>query len=333
MRIGIASLLVLIALDGSVFAQYAPLRCAAPQDCCVPQPRVCCPPSPKPQLGPAPEGVFVAPVQRGEVASEAHSFGLRFGELKLPAITIPFPTIQLPSLIRFRRDAHMITESGIAPFVTRPPADFRVSPHAAPQRKPAPKPEKKPAPPCYLPPAPAACGQLELQQQLEARTVQVAQMQAELAELQQLCQKILANRETQIAEAQQPESSPPIGSAQYEVSAPTPPAIDELPATIPDIDKRVVPVSRDISDDEVDGETPFGEIDTDVDSLMSADDATVNRFGEWHAKRAGKATFRRADQKRISYVVAKQPRAGYVAASAPEGRSSLERRLRQLFRR
>lgn len=167
----------------------------------------------------------------------------------------------------------------------------------------------------------------------DATTDQVAQMQAELAQLQQLCQKILATRETQVAETQQPQNSLPVGNVQYEVAAPTPPAIEELPAPRPGVDDRVVPASRDISDDPVDGETPFGELDADVDSLMSAGDDTFDSFGAWQAKRVGKAKFPQSEEKGVSRVASEQPGASYVAASTPERRSSLKRFRRWLRRR
>jgi hypothetical protein len=160
MRRILLSGIVLFAGQQTGSAQAPGYGCQVPAGpgCQVPQycyPYVC-PPCERPSReerapGPTyPEGAFVAGPQRGEVAGESQSMGLRFGTIRIPAITVPFPTVQLPSLVRYRRDAEMITEAAHLPYAHGEISRFELSPERAPADE-----EKAPAPPEFAPPAPA----------------------------------------------------------------------------------------------------------------------------------------------------------------------------------
>jgi hypothetical protein len=99
-----------------------PTTNCASKPCCRPQPK------PSPPSGQAfaapPPGAFAAPPVRGEVAGESGSVGLRGFSLQLPALRLELPTLQLPSLIRFRRDAEMRITEGYAPYVQGPAAVY-----------------------------------------------------------------------------------------------------------------------------------------------------------------------------------------------------------------
>ena len=69
------------------------------------------------QLQAAPAATFAAPPAVGETAGESSSLGVRGFGLRIPEMNLQMPTIQFPSLVRYRRDAVMHLESARAPLV------------------------------------------------------------------------------------------------------------------------------------------------------------------------------------------------------------------------
>lgn len=237
----------LTLLLASVFAH----ECAADDGCYQPKrsgchrPKDCARPG-EPESAPAPEGAFITGPPRGEVAGESNSLGLRLGTLRIPEINIPLPTVQLPSLVRYRRDAHMLTESSEAPYVESGVAEFGLSPRESAPAESAPvKPESTPfiddkercAPPCYqcppesgyapqpyppVPRCPEGCvsfqdsgdpWQNELQSRLMARERQIAELEGRIQQLQ----RAVETMNTQSA-PQAPEKEPARNLRSMEVN-------------------------------------------------------------------------------------------------------------------
>ena len=150
----------------------------------------------------------------------------------MPEVSIALPTIQLPSLIRFRKNAAMHTESGSAPYVSGARVgEFGLRRPSPPESAPAP-PEAGPAPvppscvpACpgnyqhqYLPPCGEGCtSQLmndrsadpwknSMEHQVAVREEQVAKLESQVTELQKLVEK-LATEKVEAANAQ-PASAP-----------------------------------------------------------------------------------------------------------------------------
>lgn len=118
-------LIALGSLLSPVSAQEAGQGCNQPVNCARPKRE-----SARPEAAPAPtpEGTFITGPASGDVAGESSSLGIRFGTLRIPEIAIPLPTIQLPSFVRYRRDAEMHTEAARAPFVYGPVTEFGLQP-------------------------------------------------------------------------------------------------------------------------------------------------------------------------------------------------------------
>lgn len=77
-----------------------------------------CGPESAPESAPAqPEGAFLRNLGNGEVSGEVNSLGLSGFKLRFPELTLELPTIQFPSLVRYRRNPEMLVESSRAPFV------------------------------------------------------------------------------------------------------------------------------------------------------------------------------------------------------------------------
>jgi hypothetical protein len=108
-----------------VIAQDAGHGCNQPVNCARPKRE---PRQTEAAPAPTPEGTFVTGPASGDVAGESSSLGIRFGTLRIPEIAIPLPTIQLPSFVRYRRDAEMHTEAARAPFVYGPVTEFGLQP-------------------------------------------------------------------------------------------------------------------------------------------------------------------------------------------------------------
>jgi hypothetical protein len=214
MRRMILAGLMVCGTQQAASAQYydncqAPMNCQAPPYYCPPD---CVAPPPvmkRPEAAVVPtqpEGAFVAGPQRGEVAGESRSFGLRMGALRIPEVTLPLPTFQMPCLVRYRRDAEMITESAHLPYVSGEVPEFALrperevakpTPEAAveqPPTEPESAPVQQPVYPCYPPQyynpcVPGVdCTQTDPRQRIEILTQQLAQLNAAVAQLAALQQ-------------------------------------------------------------------------------------------------------------------------------------------------
>lgn len=213
MRRMILAGLMVCGTQQAASAQYydncqAPMNCQAPQYYCPPNcvqpPRV--PKQPESAVTPTqPEGAFIAGPQRGEVAGESRSFGLRMGALRIPEVTLPLPTFQMPCLVRYRRDAEMITESAHLPYVSGGVPEFALRPErevakptpettTQPPTEPESAPVQQPVYPCYPPQyynpcVPGVdCTQLDPRQRMEVLNQQLAQLNAAVAQLAALQQ-------------------------------------------------------------------------------------------------------------------------------------------------
>ncbi len=68
--------------------------------------------------GAASAGVFAAPPASGTVAGESNAIGINGPALHFPAMSLRMPTLQLPSITRFRSGARMRIDAAEAPFVS-----------------------------------------------------------------------------------------------------------------------------------------------------------------------------------------------------------------------
>ena len=60
---------------------------------------------------------FAAPAPTGQVAGASHAVGIRGLEIHFPELRLALPTLQLPSLVKFRREPHMQLDPATAPMV------------------------------------------------------------------------------------------------------------------------------------------------------------------------------------------------------------------------
>jgi hypothetical protein len=60
---------------------------------------------------------FQAPAPSGQIAGASNSVGLRGLEIHFPELRFALPTLQLPSLVKFRREPHMQLDSASAPMI------------------------------------------------------------------------------------------------------------------------------------------------------------------------------------------------------------------------
>lgn len=146
-----------------------------------------------------PQGMFVAPQGRGEVAGESRSLGFRGFAIEFPAIRLELPTIQLPSCIRFRREPEMRVAETYAPYVPGQPALYgQIAPggaaQVAPQMQAAPLYRQPPVPPCESQPyaapeyGPQSCETAtgQIHQQIEQTTQSIEDLKSKLEQLQEI---------------------------------------------------------------------------------------------------------------------------------------------------
>lgn len=181
----------------------APRQCTTPQAAPAPEPQSA-PVNPEPQAAVVPQaGSYVAPPATGEVAGESRSMGVRGLGIRIPEIRLELPTVQLPSLVRYRRGPEMHIESGRAPFVNQSAAAFGqihtggVAPlmtqsvpvnqsAPVPQSAPTPNPQPQSAPapdctPCYKPSHCTSEAKVrELRREMEAARERILALQDDL---------------------------------------------------------------------------------------------------------------------------------------------------------
>ena len=146
-----------------------------------------------------PQGMFVAPQGRGEVAGESRSLGFRGFAIEFPAIRLELPTIQMPSFIHFRREPEMRVAETYAPYVPGQPALYgQIAPggaaQVAPQMQAAPFYRQPPVPPCESQPyaapeqGPRSCetGTGQIHQQIEQTTQSIEDLKSKLEQLQEI---------------------------------------------------------------------------------------------------------------------------------------------------
>lgn len=197
-RLAIGTALSILPLPMLAEECYVP---ASPR--CAPPP-VSAPAQSAPRFAPvqapaAAPATFAAPPLGGQVAGESNSVGIRGMELHFPEWRIALPTLQMPTLVRFRRNPEMMLQGGTAPMVTGPQAAFAQVPlqanpapaQPAPAQKPpvsapagcAPAPATTYAPP--LPGAPELGASDGTYQELEQARQQLAEMRQQLDRLVQ----------------------------------------------------------------------------------------------------------------------------------------------------
>lgn len=77
---------------------------------------------------------FQAPAPSGQIAGASNAVGLRGLEIHFPELRFALPTLQLPSLVKFRREPHMQLDSASAPMIapaSGPPAGYAPQAFAA----------------------------------------------------------------------------------------------------------------------------------------------------------------------------------------------------------
>lgn len=171
----------------SAFAQQCAApgpQCAAPQYYSAPPAPAPAPPTPAPPA-PAP-GNFLRGPATGQAAGESRSLGFRGPSIRVPAFTLSLPTIELPSLVKFRRNPEMHFDSATGAWTPAPVAEFANVPTPSPAPPAAPAPAAPAPAPIYVMPAPVGgCT-------ADARS---AEIESRLARIDQLEREVLAMRE------------------------------------------------------------------------------------------------------------------------------------------
>lgn len=75
------------------------------------------PPGPETRELLGPQGTYVAPPRSGVTVGESRGWGVNGMAITLPSIRLAMPSIELPSLYRASRGAHMRVDSATAPYV------------------------------------------------------------------------------------------------------------------------------------------------------------------------------------------------------------------------
>jgi len=108
-----------------VFGQGA--YCTTPT--CTTNPSCCVPPG-QPESGPPPaqpeSGAFAAPPRTGTAVGPTRSLGIEGFGLHMPAMTLRMPTLQMPGLVRYRREPRMLIDAAEAGFVDRTAREYGV---------------------------------------------------------------------------------------------------------------------------------------------------------------------------------------------------------------
>lgn len=138
----------------------------------------------EPQSNPEEENIFVAPPPSGEVSGESSSLGIRGFSIRIPEMSITFPTIQLPSLVKYRRGPEMLTDQGRATFQPRPEAGLQFAREPEPKAEPQSNPEPENKENCYPYPYPPRmpCDQIGETEQLRKQLDELKTLVAMLAQ-------------------------------------------------------------------------------------------------------------------------------------------------------
>jgi len=223
-KLRLAACLAAPGLATSAFAQnayYPNPQCAAPQYC-APN---CYRPSATPQGEPtAPPGMFVAPPASGEVQGESNSLGVHGPALRIPESIIRLPTLQMPSLVKYRRNPEMLTDNARATYQAEP-ASARLQ-FARPQAAPAnANPQGEPTQPNCNQPVMVPCAPWCAQNGAPAND-EVARLQQQVSQLTAVVGQLAALQQQQATTAVQPVTfqNPPVRPTAYEAprSGPSP---------------------------------------------------------------------------------------------------------------
>lgn len=194
---------ILILSASGAFGQGPPSRTSS----CVPGPNECAPPCypsavPEAAVPQAAPGMYVQPPAAGEFEGASSGLGIRGFGLRIPAVNLELPTLQLPSFLHFRRGAQMHVSSASAPYVSGTAAQFGMltaggqaagvvagTLNAQPQPadgapQATPRTEEQCLPPCppAYDPSQSRCGQTP--------TGQLAELRGQIRNLQTLVQQL-----------------------------------------------------------------------------------------------------------------------------------------------
>jgi hypothetical protein len=241
------------------------------------------PPTSPPPLAPPtqptapPTAQFAAPTPSGQISGESNSMGVQGLSIHFPEFNLQFPTIQLPSLVRYRRQPEMQLDQARAPMIQGPTAPYgpllttthlaSPNPTAPPPEAPqnTPKPLETPrsvappptAPQCVPPrmssdppPAPGvadARSNERLRYELSCARQELLEYRREVQQLQRSIEVIAASRLGNGAAA-----SPPIAQVGDTAAAGAP----REQAATPAVDGHVGPMVLDLDNWEYAGAQP-----------------------------------------------------------------------------
>lgn len=202
---------------------YSP-ACAAPngQNCSLPCPPTCSLPAQQQavqqqavqQTAP---GMYSQPAATGEFEGESAGYGMRGLGLRIPELHLQLPTLQLPSMVKYRRGPHMRIDSATAPFTQGMPAQFGMLPSGqlstvAGQQS-APVIQQSAPANCvpFIPPAPGCTTATEklLRDELARKESEIRQMQDRFGQLESAVNRLADSREREVSMPVRRRAAPP----------------------------------------------------------------------------------------------------------------------------
>lgn len=146
-------------------------------------------------------GQYVTGPETGEFAGESNSVGIRGFKLRFPEIQLEFPTIQLPSLVRYRRNPEMIVDRSRAPFQENAVMEFGRMTTDPESGLDQPNPENAlDEPQCYPYRSPCTSNDSPrtsiLEESLQAREAQVRALSQDVAQLQNLMKQLIESQQS-----------------------------------------------------------------------------------------------------------------------------------------
>ncbi len=208
------------------------------------------PMAPPTQTTAPPTAQFAAPSPSGQISGESNSMGVQGLSIHFPEFNLQFPTIQLPSLVRYRRQPEMQLDQARAPIIQGPTAPYgpllttthlaapnpAAPPPAAPEAPPTtptPKPLAPPAAPQCVPPRmssdpPPAPGVADartnerLRYELSCARQELLEYRREVQQLQRSIEMIAASRLGDRAAVSQRNSQPPVAQTADTAAAGAP---------------------------------------------------------------------------------------------------------------